>query len=126
VGNHDYDPHDLDGQLSRRDDKDRRLAVLTENEKADLKWLLNSRQGRRIAWRFVEGARRLSFSLNAQETAFKEGERNRANLILSWIEDEHTEAYALMLQERADDRRRVADSRNQNRSRSTGGAASKG
>jgi hypothetical protein len=47
-------------------------------EQSDLKWLMGDPRGRRIARRFLErsGVWRLSYSGEAINTAFREGERN--------------------------------------------------
>jgi hypothetical protein len=51
-------------------------AALTED--ADLRWLMGDPRGRRIARRLIErsGIFRLSFTGDAESTAFREGERN--------------------------------------------------
>ncbi len=69
-------------------------------EAEDWKWLMSSKQGRRIAWRLLEraGVYRTSFTGNS-ETFFREGMRNMGLTIISDIHAHAPEAYALMVTE---------------------------
>lgn len=94
------DPTDLEGQQSAADAK----ATTRNNELAteadDLKWLLSSPRGRRIAWRLLDGAGlyRSSFTGNS-ETFFREGERSVALKFKAAAQKASPNDYNLMLQE---------------------------
>lgn len=69
-------------------------------EANDIKWLMSSRQGRRIAWRLLDkaGIYRTSFTGNS-ETFFKEGMRNIGLFLIAEIHAHAPEAYVLMVAE---------------------------
>lgn len=69
-------------------------------EADDIKWLMSSRQGRRVVWRLLEkaGVYRTSFTGNS-ETFFREGQRNLGLFIVAEIHAHCPESYALMLTE---------------------------
>ena len=73
-----YDPLDLRGQERDRADKELRERLDRQNEEADVKWLMSQKRGRRMVWRFLDqaGVFRSSFSTNAMQMAFAEGNRN--------------------------------------------------
>lgn len=86
-----------DDHQQRRADKTR---AARQVEAADWKWLMASKQGRRIVWRLLDkaGIYRTSFTGNS-ETFFKEGMRNMGLFIVAEIQAHSPEAYALMLTE---------------------------
>lgn len=96
-----YDPIDLRGQESEREETEARKRLRQEVEDSDLRWLMNSGRGRRIVWRLFEfaGVNRISFDPNAAKMAFNEGNRNFGNFILGQIMDICPELYVLMLKE---------------------------
>jgi hypothetical protein len=106
MNEEDYDPLDLDKQeeSSARTKKDQRLAAKIERE--DWKWLMRTRQGRRVAWRLLEraGVYRLSYQFD-EHTAFREGSRNIGLMILNALHSAAPESYALMLEEQRSDER---------------------
>ena len=69
-------------------------------EANDIKWLMSSKQGRRIAWRLLEraGVYRSSFTGNS-ETFFREGQRDQGLRLIADIHTHCPDAYALMLTE---------------------------
>jgi hypothetical protein len=77
-----------------------RRAIARQVEVADWKWLLSSKQGRRIAWRLLDraGVFRTSFTGNS-ETFFNEGRRDMGLFILGEIQAHSPDAFALMLTE---------------------------
>lgn len=95
------DPFDLHGQEQRREDAQQRARVAEATEIDDLKWLLSSKRGRRIAYRQLQRARvfHLSFNTNALQMAFAEGNRNQGLALLATITEHFPERYAEMLQE---------------------------
>lgn len=72
-----------------------------ERRKNDLRKVLSIPEGRRFIWEWLEeaGAFRSTFSKNALEMAFNEGQRNGAQRILKQIEETKPEAYTQMQRE---------------------------
>lgn len=89
--------HDTDNQPNPRKDA---VRLAREVEANDIKWLMSSKQGRRVMWRRLEraGVFRTSFTGNS-ETFFKEGMRNMGLLDIADITTHAPEGYALMLTE---------------------------
>jgi hypothetical protein len=110
----DYDPLDLRGQEISRSEKEVREKLATENEQADIKWLMGSKRGRRIVWRLLNqsGVFRLSFNTNAMQMAFAEGNRNFGNRTFSMIHQLCPELYPVMVKEQQNDRINDDGSRN--------------
>ena len=96
-----YDPTDIRGQELAKEDADLRKRMAADVEELDLKWLMSSKRGRRIAWRLLEqaGVFRLSFNTNAMQMAFNEGNRNFGNRTLSQIHAFCSELYPVMVKE---------------------------
>ena len=82
-----YDPTDIRSQERAKADTDLRNKLAKDTEEADLKWLMGSKRGRRIVWRFLDraGVFRLSFNTNSMTMAFNEGNRNEGLRILAQI-----------------------------------------
>jgi hypothetical protein len=101
-----YDPTDLKGQETSREDEVTRRRLETEVEELDVKWLMASKRGRRILWRLLEqaGVFRLSFDTNAMRMSFNEGNRNYGNRTLELIHRTCPEQYTVMLKESNDGR----------------------
>lgn len=95
-----YDPTDLNGQARAKADGETRRKLERDTEESDLKWLLDSRRGRRIVWRLLEqsGVFRMTFNTNAMQMAFAEGNRNAGNRLLAMV-NLNPEAYVLMMKE---------------------------
>ena len=101
-----YDPIDLVAQEQHRKDEANRIRLANEVEKADIKWQLSSKRGRRIIWRLLDesGIHRSSFDKDPYQTAFAEGWRNFGNMLLAKITDACPELYVAMLKEYHDAR----------------------
>jgi hypothetical protein len=97
----DYDPTDLRGQQVNREEDATRRRLAAEVEALDVKWLMDSKRGRRILWRLLEqaGVFRLSFDTNAMKMAFNEGNRNYGNRTLDLIHRTCPELYTVMVKE---------------------------
>ncbi len=110
----DYDPLDLRGQELSKSEKEVRERISSENEQADIKWLMGSKRGRRVVWRLLNqsGVFRLSFNTNAMQMAFAEGNRNFGNRTLSMIHLLCPELYPVMVKEQQNDRFADDGSRN--------------
>lgn len=82
------------------------LARLAERREAeDIKWQMSSKRGRRIVNRLLQdaGVYRLSFSTNALQMSFNEGNRNTGLKLLAAITEHCPERYAEMLEEAKND-----------------------
>lgn len=109
-----YDPTDIRSQEQVQSDKETRLKLAKEVEEADLKWLMSSKRGRRIVWRFLDraGVFRPTFNTNAMQMSFAEGNRNAGLYILTQIHALCPELYPQMVKEQVNDNRREPTSRN--------------
>lgn len=96
-----FDPTDLRGQERDKAELVAKKRLVQEVENEDLKWLMQSKRGRRIVWRLLEaaGVFRISFSTNAMQMAFAEGNRNYGNKLLNSIHLLCPELYPVMLKE---------------------------
>ncbi|AZY53029.1 hypothetical protein [Bordetella avium] len=105
------DPTDIRRQERAQADTDLRRRLVQDAEEADFKWLMGSKRGRRIVWRFLEraGVYRLSFNTNAMAMAFAEGNRNEGLRILAQIHTLCPELYAVMVKEQNRDNRNADD-----------------
>ena len=109
-----YDPLDLRGQERQKQERETRERMSRETEEADIKWLMSSKRGRRVIWRLLDqaGVFRLSFSTNAMQMSFAEGNRNYGLRILSLIHSLCPELYPTMIKEQTNDRNADDASRN--------------
>lgn len=108
--NHD-DPTDIRGHETEQAAAAMRRRLAQETEQADFEWLMSSKRGRRIVWRFLEraGVYRLSFNTDAMAMAFAEGNRNEGLRLLAQIHALCPELYAVMIEEQNSDDNRNAD-----------------
>lgn len=88
----DHDPTDTDAP---RDNTTR--VARRQVEANDIRWLMSSKQGRRVMHRFIEhcGVYRSTFTGNS-ETFFKEGMRNVGLFLVAEIQRHTPDAYAQM------------------------------
>lgn len=95
-----HDPFDLRAQEEAQADLDDRNRLDAQNEGDDFRWLMTSKRGRRIVWRWLErtGVYRSSFTGNST-TFFNEGQRNVGLMLMSMINEHAPEQYPVMLQE---------------------------
>lgn len=100
------DPTDLRGQDRAAAEAERRDRLTRETEEGDIKWLVSTKRGRRIVWRFLDqaGVFRLSFNTNAAQMAFNEGNRNSGNRLLALVNDVAPDAFTQMLKESKSDK----------------------
>jgi hypothetical protein len=101
-----YDPTDLAAQREEKRDTDARKRLAREMEAADVKWLMSSRRGRRMMWRFMKLSRvfQLSFNTNAMQMAFNEGNRNLGLQLLDEVMTLCPDQFPVMQREQQDDR----------------------
>lgn len=99
-----YDPLDLRGQERDKAERELRERLERQSEEADIKWLMSQRRGRRMVWRLLNqaGVFRSSFSTNAMQMAFAEGNRNYGLRLLGLIHAACPEQYHVMMKERND------------------------
>jgi hypothetical protein len=111
-----YDPTDLEGQRTDREEKATRLRVSAEVEELDVKWLMGSKRGRRILWRLMEQASvfQATFDTNAMRMSFNEGKRFYGTRTLDLIHRTCPGLYADMLKESNDGSRSDGSGNNPN------------
>lgn len=108
-----FDPLDIRAQEKVREVAQERDKLARHNEEDDLKWLMGSKRGRRVIWRFLDraGVFRLSFNTNAMQMAFAEGNRNEGLRLLDKIHTLCPELYPVMVKEHTNDNRDADDGR---------------
>jgi len=96
-----YDPTDLDSQDKHRKARDLKEKLADQTENDDIKWLMSSKRGRRILWRFLDraGVYRTSFHQNSMSMAFNEGVRNEGLRLVATIHASAPELFATMMKE---------------------------
>lgn len=87
----------------RSEENDEQRGRQTEIEHDDLRRLMSTIWGRRLMWRLLSeaGVFRLSFTGEAQGTAFNEGKRNYGLVQLNLINQVCPETYLTMVTENA-------------------------
>lgn len=97
-----HDPLDIRGQDASREEAQQRTRLAHHVEAEDIKWLMNSKRGRRIARRILEraGVFQLSFNTNALTMAFAEGRRNEGLALMAVITEHCPERYTEMMKEK--------------------------
>jgi len=102
-----YDPIDPRERDKDKQEDDARKKLVRKTEIADIKWLMSSRQGRRIMWRLMAMGRtfQLSFNTNAMTMAFNEGNRNLGLQLLDEVMKLCPELFPVMEKEQHDGRR---------------------
>lgn len=94
------DPTEFDGEA-----RNEALKVDSENRakthEADIKWLMSSPRGRRLAWWLLDkaGVNRTSYSNSGSAMAFNEGQRNMGLMVQADIVSMAPERYMEMLVE---------------------------
>ncbi len=101
-----YDPLDIQQQETEKTNRELRLKLSKENEESDIKWMMGTRRGRRVLWRFLDqaGVFRISFDPNAMQMSFNEGNRNSGLRLLNMVHSISPELYPVMLKEQNDAR----------------------
>jgi hypothetical protein len=96
-----YDPTDLESQDKHRKAQDLKDRLANQSENDDIEWLMKSKRGRRILWRFLDraGVFRTSFHQNSMTMAFNEGVRNEGLRLLATINVAASEFYQTMVKE---------------------------
>ena len=96
-----YDPLDLESQDKQRQARDLKQKLADQTENDDVKWLMGSKRGRRILWRFLDraGVYRSSFHQNSMTMAFNEGVRNEGLRLLATINTAAPDLFATMTKE---------------------------
>jgi hypothetical protein len=93
--------HDEAAIQEQRDKKAIKAKLSTETELDDIKWLMKTKRGRRIVWRQMTqaGVFQISFSTNAMQMAFNEGNRNSGNRLLTLVNLAAPDLYMTMVTE---------------------------
>jgi hypothetical protein len=97
------DPLDTKAVEALRKQRQDKAALETQQEIADVKWLMSNRRGRRMVWRQLEqaGVFRLTFNTNAMQMAFNEGMRSAGNRLLGLVTKLCPDQYVEMLKEQS-------------------------
>jgi len=101
MGDETYNPLDISSQEDAARDESLRRQSAYETELADVKWLMERKQGRRFIWRLLDaaGVFRTSFHATAMIMAFNEGQRNYGIRLFSQVQTACPELYTVMLKE---------------------------
>lgn len=101
-----YDPLDIQSHEDKKLQSELQLKLDNEAEEEDIKWLMQSKRGRRVIWRLLEqaGVFRLSFRPDAMQMSFAEGQRNSGLRILALVHDLCADLYPVMIKEHVDER----------------------
>lgn len=85
-------------------DRNRKVSIERDQELRDIQAVMSTREGRRFLNRVLDKAAvmRCSFTGNANQTAFNEGQRNIGLFITGEIMEECGDLYLLMLREAKD------------------------
>ena len=96
-----HDPLDTSAPARAKAEADTRAKLQQQTEAEDIKWLLSSKRGRRIAWSLLDraGVFQLSFNTTAMTMAFNEGRKNEGLRLLAQIHEFAPEQYTVMTQE---------------------------
>lgn len=96
-----YDPLDTESADKARSDNSTRDKLAQRLEADDVKWLMSSKQGRRVVWRALDraGVYRLSFNTNSMTMAFAEGARNEGLRLTALIHRNCPDLYPTMIKE---------------------------
>lgn len=89
-------------------DNNSKINRLIEREEDDLRFVLSSRQGRRLLWRVISecGVFKLSYTGSA-DTNFNEGQRNMGLKIMTMIDEADKNAVSVMMKESKEDENNV-------------------
>lgn len=96
-----HNPFELAEQEAEKHERNKRARDTAYLASEDMKWLMGSKRGRRIAFRVLErtGMYRSSYSDKALLTAFNEGQRNVGLVLMAQIHEVAPESYTLMMKE---------------------------
>lgn len=100
------DPLDLDKQAEAKAAAAEIERVQRLIEIEDFKWLMGHKPGRRLVWGLLEkhGVFRSSFSSDALQMAFMEGQRNDGLTLMALILEHAPDRYVEMMKEQKDAR----------------------
>ena len=95
------DPTDIHTQQKAEEAKAAKAELRREDEEEDVRWLMGSPRGRRMVRRLLDrsGVYKPSFSTNAIDMAFKEGNRNYGCWLLLTVSTHCPDLYLLLLKE---------------------------
>ena len=104
----DHEPADIALQQLQAEAAAAQAAIDRQTEIGDFKWLMTQKRARRYVWRQLEqaGVFQTSFTSDALQMAFNEGQRNLGLRILGFIHEHAPESYLEMLTEQNDRRNR--------------------
>lgn len=106
----DYNPTDIRGQERAKADTEARRKQAADEEKADIKWLMKTRQGRRIVHGIIERSclHQPFFNTNAMTMAFVGGRQVEGARLFTLV-NELCPAHYLEMQKEANERNNPDD-----------------
>lgn len=95
------DPTDLTQQDADTEADEAQAKAQQDQDAEDIKWLMNSKAGRRIAWRLLDRTHvyTTAFAGSDAQTNFNCGERNIGQWFLDEIVSHSAESYLRLLKE---------------------------
>jgi len=95
------DPLDITAIEQQRESREEKAKLAARKEAEDIKWLMSTARGRRIANSLLQqaGVFRLSFSTDALQMSFNEGNRNTGLRLLAAITEHCPNRYVEMMNE---------------------------
>lgn len=92
---------DLDDYKEKNAEIEKERKRIADRDRADVKKILDLPEGRRQIWRWLgeAGVFRASFTPNANQTAFHEGQRDRGLALLTEVNAADPNAFAKMQRE---------------------------
>ena len=97
----EYNPLDQEAQDRVRKDRNTRDKLVDQTEVEDIKWLMGSKQGRRVVAKLMEraGLFQPSFNTNSMTMAFAEGAKCEGRYLQAIVLRNCPELYLTMLKE---------------------------
>ncbi len=98
-----YDPIDIQAEQTRVQEEADRTQRARQGEEADWSWLMSSKRGRRVVWRWLERSGVFEQSMTGNSyTFYNEGKRSNGIALNAFVLDNCPKDYALMLEEKRD------------------------
>lgn len=98
-----HDPTDIRAEQERIHEEAERVKRAVRGEEADWAWLMSSKRGRRVVWRWLERSGVFEASMTGSSyTFYNEGKRSNGIALNAFVRDHCPKDYALMLEEQRD------------------------
>lgn len=98
-----HDPTDIHAEQQRLQEEADRTQRARQGEEADWAWLMSSKRGRRVVWRWLERSGVFEAAMTGSSyTFYNEGKRSNGIALNTFVRDNCPSDYALMLEEKRD------------------------